>query len=136
MEVAGGIEDGDSSGSEQTQRNIRPKQPGLPGNSEEQTGVHDSIASADLQNPSDALRILAQVAARAENDDSPESEQPRNISNQPEQFGSISGSQDSSDSESDDYIRYKPLQDGIISPEMVYDLFSRFVIAYHPALIV
>jgi hypothetical protein len=136
LKAAGGVEDGDSSESEQTQRNIRLKQLGLPGNSEEQTAVHDSIASADLQNPSDALRILDQVAARAENDDCPEREQTPNINNQPKQSGSISGSQGSSDSKSDDYIRYKPLQDGIISPEMIYDLFSRFVIAFHPAFIV
>lgn len=135
LELASGAEDGDSSGSEQTQRNIRPKQLSLPAEPEEQTAVHDSIASADLQNPSDALRILAQVAARAEDDDSPESEQLRNINNQPEQLGSISGSQDSSDSELDDDIHYKPLQGGIISREMVYHLVSRFVIALNPTII-
>ncbi len=66
LEVVDGAEDGDSSGSEQTQRDIRPNQLSLPPEPEEQTSVHDSITSADLQNPTDALRILAQVAARGE----------------------------------------------------------------------
>lgn len=135
LEVTDGAEDGDSSGNEQAQRDIRPKQLSLQAEPEEQTAVHESIASADLQNPSDALRILAQVAARAENDDSPESEHTRNFNNQPAEFGSTSWSQDSSDSEPNDYIHYKPLQDGMISPEMVYLLFSRFVIALQPTLI-
>jgi hypothetical protein len=95
LELASGAEDGDCSGSEQTQRNIRPKQLSLP----------------------------------------EETEQPRNINNQPEHLGSISWSQDSSDSELDDDIHYKPLQGGIISPEMVYHLFSRFVIALNPRTI-
>lgn len=132
LEVTDGAEDGDSSGNEQAQRDIRPKQLSLQAEPEEQTAVHESIASADLQNPSDALRILAQVAARAENDDSPESEHTRNINNQPAEFGSTSWSQDSSDSEPNDYIHYKPLQDGMISPEMVYLLFSSYEESFHP----
>ncbi len=65
-----------------------------------------------------------------ENDDSLESKQPPNINNQPEQFGSTPWGQDPSDSELDDYICYKPLQDDMITPDIVYHLFSRFVIAF------
>ncbi len=42
---------------------------------ETRTAVHEGIASADLQNPSDALEILAQVADRADDGESPASGQ-------------------------------------------------------------
>jgi hypothetical protein len=87
--------------------------------------VHEGIASADLQNPSDALEILAQVADRADDGESSGSGQqtpgqPKNSRVQPR-------GQDISSQKMDDYWSYKPIQDGIISPEMVYSLFQRSV---------
>lgn len=84
--------------------------------------ANEGIASADLQNPSDALEILAQVADRADDENSPEGGQTpghlKNIRPAPRR-------QDPSPSKMDDYWSYKPIQDGMISPEMVYSLFSR-----------
>jgi hypothetical protein len=82
---------------------------------------HEGIASADLQNPSDALEILAQVADRAEDGDSPGSEQ---IQGQSKGFRPPSRRQDPSPPKMDNYLHYKPFQDGLISPEMVSHLFS------------
>jgi hypothetical protein len=83
--------------------------------------VHEGIASADLQNPSDALEILAQVADRAEDGESPGSEQ---NPGQSKNSRSQTRHQDISPSKMDDYWYYKPIQDGMISPEMVYQLFQ------------
>jgi hypothetical protein len=83
--------------------------------------ANEGIASADLQNPSDALEILAQVADRADDENSPEGGQtpghPKNVRPAPRR-------QDPSPPKMDDYWLYKPIQDGMISPEMVYSLFS------------
>lgn len=80
--------------------------------------ANEGIASADLQNPSDALEILAQVADRADGEDSPEGGQtPKSVRPAPRR-------QDPSPSKMDDYWLYKPVQEGFISPEMVYSLFS------------
>ena len=84
-------------------------------------GPHEGIASADLQNPSDALEILAQVADRAEDGDSPGSEQ---IQGPSKGFRPPPRRQDPSPPKMDDYLHYKPVQDGLISPEMVSHLFS------------
>ncbi len=86
--------------------------------------MHEGIASADLQNPSDALEILAQVADRADDENSPGSEQtpgPLRNSRPPAR-------KDPSPSKMDDYWHYKPIQDGSISPDMVYSLVRRSVI--------
>ena len=87
--------------------------------------VHENIASADLQNPSDALEILAQVADRADDGDSVGSEQTHNQGqDQNRQLGHPPRRQGPSPPTHDDRIHYKPVQDGLISPEMVYRLFS------------
>lgn len=86
--------------------------------------LRENIASADLQNPSDALEILAQVADRADDGDSP-------LSDQKQGQGQIQGQQLASyhlelgEFKMDDQFYYKPLQDGMISPEMILHLFSR-----------
>jgi hypothetical protein len=134
-QVADRAEVRDSTGSEQIQGNDKSERLGLLAKPREQTAVHENIASADLQNPSDALKILVQVADRADDDDSFESEQTQPNKNQPKQFGSAPRRQDHSPPKEDDYIHYKPVQDGIISPEMVYQLFSRFAVALYVALL-
>lgn len=86
--------------------------------------MQESIASKDLQNPSDALEILAQVADRE--GDSPGGEQALGIT-QAKQFKPSPLRQDPNPPKMDDYIHYKPVMDGMVSPEMVYHLFSRYV---------
>ncbi|TVY45542.1 hypothetical protein LSUB1_G001354 [Lachnellula subtilissima] len=92
--------------------------------------LRENIASADLQNPSDALEILAQVADRADGD-SPSSDQ-----NQGQ--GQKQGQQPASyhlelrEFKMDDQFYYKPLQDGMISPEMILHLFSSYEEFFHP----
>ncbi|KAE8452940.1 hypothetical protein EG329_012127 [Mollisiaceae sp. DMI_Dod_QoI] len=91
--------------------------------------ANEGIASADLQNPSDALEILAQVADRAEDENSAEGGQtpgaPKSVRPAPRR-------QDPSPSKVDDYWYYKPIQDGMISVEMVYSLFSTFEEFFFP----
>ncbi|KIM94301.1 hypothetical protein OIDMADRAFT_106749 [Oidiodendron maius Zn] len=132
LEVADRAEDGDSAGTEQTQGNNKAEQLSLPAKPGEQTAVHDNIASADLQHPWDALKILAQVADRAEDDGSPRSEQTRGNSNQPEQFGPAPWREGLNLSKVDEYIHYKPVQDGVMSPLLVYHLFSSYEKFFHP----
>jgi hypothetical protein len=134
-QVADQAEDGDSAGREQTQGNNKPGLHSLQANPGEQTAVHENIASADLHNPSDAFKILAQIADQAEDDDSPGSEQTQGNKNQQNQFGPTSRRQDPNSLKVDNYIHYKPVQDGMISPEMVYQLFSRFAVALFFALL-
>ena len=97
----------------------------LPIKPADRTGVHENIASADLQNPSDALEILAQVADRADDGDSPGSEQTQGQGQgQPKQLRPAPRRQGPSPPNMDDHLHYKPVQDGMISPEMIYHLFS------------
>lgn len=98
----------------------------------ERTAVHENIASADLQNPSDALEILAQVADRAEDGDSPSSGDQNQGQSKQQQIRPTSRRQDLSPSKTDDYLHYKPVQDGMISPEMIYHLFSSYEEFFHP----
>jgi len=97
----------------------------LLGKTGERTAVHEGIASADLQNPSDALEILAQVADRADDGESPHSGQ--QTPGQSKARAQPRG-QDISSQKMDGYWSYKPIQDGMISPEMVYSLFQRYVL--------
>ncbi|KUJ12183.1 uncharacterized protein LY89DRAFT_688641 [Mollisia scopiformis] len=91
--------------------------------------ANEGIASADLQNPSDALEILAQVADRADDENSPEGGQTPGNS---KSVRPVQRRQDPSPSKLDDYWLYKPIQDGMISPEMVYSLFSTYEEFFHP----
>ncbi|TAQ86504.1 hypothetical protein B7494_g5176 [Chlorociboria aeruginascens] len=88
--------------------------------------VLEGIASADLQNPSDALEILAQVADRAEDGDSTGSEQ-----NAHQKHSRLAPRLDSTVKVSD-YLNYKPVIDGLINPEMIYQLFSTYEEFFHP----
>lgn len=92
-------------------------------------GANEGIASADLQNPSDALEILAQVADRAEDENSPERGQTPGNS---KSVRPVPRRQEPSPPKMDDYWLYKPIQDGMISPEMVYSLFSTYEEFFHP----
>lgn len=93
--------------------------PQVPGNSS-----HEGIASADLQNPSDALEILAQVADR----DSPGTNGKKSI---------VKSANDSSDfgtslSPEIGEFSYRPLEEGIISTDTIFHLFASFERDYHP----
>lgn len=76
--------------------------------------------SADLQNPADALEILAQVADRHSDSDSPASQagNGQQNSNRPSKLVPRSSPK------SDDYFHYKPIVDGLIAPDTVYELFA------------
>jgi hypothetical protein len=93
-------------------------------------GMQENIASADLQNPSDALEILARVADRADDGDSPSGSQKGN--NQTKQLRPAPRRQDPSPPTMDNRLYYKPVQDGMMSPEMVYHLFSSYEEFFHP----
>jgi hypothetical protein len=82
------------------------------------------IASTDLQNPSDALDILARVADRADDDSagSGQGNTPRANHAVPMPWKSPP-----SPPKTDDHLYYKPVIDGLISPDFVYDLFLRYV---------
>lgn len=135
LEVVDQAEAKDSAGSEQTQGTNKSRPLSLPEKSGEQIALHDNIASADLQNPSDALKILAQVADRAENGDFPGSKQTRGNTNQSKQSRPAPWRQDPSPSNVDEFIHYKPVQDGMISPEMVYHLFMRYAVVLYFTLV-
>jgi hypothetical protein len=82
-----------------------------------------AIASADLQNPSDALDILARVADRAD-DDSAGSGQ----GNTPHPNHNVQKPwTPPSPPKLSDHLYYKPVNDGLMVPELVYDLFVRYV---------
>ncbi|PQE07422.1 C6 transcription factor protein [Rutstroemia sp. NJR-2017a BBW] len=85
--------------------------------------MNDNIASADLQNPSDALEILAQVADRADDGSSPGSE--RAQGNNPVKFERPQTQlQEPISSNMDIDIQYRPFTDGLIKSDMIYQLFS------------
>lgn len=85
---------------------------------------HEDIASADLQNPSDALEILAQVADRADEGENMGGEQQGRQLKRPRP---TPGASELGPPKMDDQLHYKPVQDGMIAPEMIYHLFSRYV---------
>lgn len=73
-----------------------------------------SIESADFQTTSDTIDPLTLTNARAQDRTTPEEQQARGASvlqkiNSPYM---------------DDIFQYKPVQDGLITPDMVYHLFS------------
>lgn len=82
--------------------------------------VHEGIASVDLQNPSDALEILAQVA----DGESTNKLEKQKVTSSAE-FGSVVSP------EMGDFV-YQPLQEGLISCEMIFVLFKTFEQDYHP----
>ncbi len=70
-------------------------------------------STTDLQNPSDALEILAQVADRAEDDVTSRRDRPK---------GHVSTE---ALTPSTDRIAYKPVVDGLLRHEKVYELFMQ-----------
>jgi len=84
---------------------------------------HEGIATADLQNPSDALEILAQVADRADDSNSPRSDDPNGQSKRRRP----APRPDNNLQPMETVWHYRPLLDGLITPEQVYSLFARFV---------
>lgn len=101
----------------------------------ERQGLHDKIASADLQNPSDALEILAQVADRADEGDSSGDQN----QGQPQQLAKrarkASDRKESDTANMDGQFYYKPVQDGLISPENISQLFSTYVMSSFSTLV-
>jgi hypothetical protein len=79
-----------------------------------------AIASADLQNPSDALDILARVADRAEDDSAGSG-----MGNTPRPNHVAPGAWLSppSPAKLNDHLYYKPVNAGLITAELVYELF-------------
>ena len=86
--------------------------------------MRDSIAGVDLQNPSDALEILAQAADRAEDGDSAGETMQAPLDRPMNHARSMSARASSYRPGRDDQYHYKPCQDGLISPEMIAQLFT------------
>jgi hypothetical protein len=82
-----------------------------------------AIASADLQNPSDALDILARVADRADDDSagSGQGNTPRPNHNAPTPWRSPP-----SPPKLNDHLYYKPVNNGLLGPDLVYNLFVKY----------
>ena len=85
---------------------------------------HANIESPDLQNPSDALDILANVAEKADNAECLDGQQQ---SEHADQSRHPPGTQKPGAPKTDDQLYYKPVQDGLITSQMVYRLFSMYV---------
>ncbi|CAL3971231.1 unnamed protein product [Diplocarpon coronariae] len=108
-------------------RNQQPHHPrlestvGLAGKS------HEGIASATLQNPSDALEILAQVADRADDSISPRSDGPPGQAKRRAPLPRPDPPVPLVDT-----WYYKPILDGSMSPELVYQLFASYEQFHHP----
>jgi len=85
-------------------------------------GINENIESAELQNPSDALEILARAADQQSDGDSPRSQPTQPNSKRPS-----SHREPQCSPKMDDYLHYKPVVDGLISPDMIYQLFSEYV---------
>jgi len=83
--------------------------------------TRESLAVTDLQNPSDALEILARVADRAEGG-SPASG--RSSAAEANHARSTSWRPPDSPSRIGDRFHYQPLSDGLITPNQIYSLFS------------
>lgn len=90
-----------------------------------QQAGYQNIASADLQNPSDALEILTQVADREDKRESLDGENNANQWKMP--IGAFNLQPRMCLPKIDDQrLHYKPVQDKKMSLETVYDLFSRY----------
>ncbi|PBP16990.1 C6 zinc finger domain-containing protein [Diplocarpon rosae] len=107
--------------------NQQPYHPRLEPTSSLAGKPHEGIASATLQNPSDALEILAQVADRADGSNSPRSDDP---SGQAKRRAPLP--QPDPPIPLVDTWYYKPIQNGSMSPEMVYQLFASYEQFFHP----
>jgi hypothetical protein len=101
-------------------------QPGLDQKIGPRVPVRESIAiaSADLQNPSDALDILARVADRADDESagSGQGNTPRPNHAAPPPWLSPPSPQ-----KLNDHFYYKPVNDGLITADLIYELFMRYV---------
>jgi hypothetical protein len=84
--------------------------------------ARESIAIADLHNPSDALDILALVADREDDESKRRIGVPRIDPSR-----SVAWQNDRSPPKFNDHLYYKPVNDGLISPDHVYYLFSSYV---------
>lgn len=84
---------------------------------------NEGIASADLQNPSDALDLLAQVA---DGESTNANKNKKTLNNRMDSgFGSPPSSEIGE-------FSYRPLQEGLISRETILALFANFEQDYHP----
>jgi len=93
------INQGDSTYSWQRSKNVEAGEPG------DRRSFHENIASANLQNPSDALEILAQVADQAEEGDSGSEPPGQHLQGRP----ALRLNPNPQKTEPDEYIHYKPV---------------------------
>ncbi|GAB7352267.1 hypothetical protein MBLNU459_g2728t1 [Dothideomycetes sp. NU459] len=80
--------------------------------------VDETIASAELTNPSDALEFLANVADRAED--------------QSGHMATPSSAGQTSSSSATNIIQFPPLQKGYLNLDMMHELLHRYSERYHP----
>lgn len=88
--------------------------------------LHDNIASADLQNPSDALEILAHVADRAEDGDSDPSDL-NQLNGPAQQLRPVPSRAPSNTLDMVDQFHYPPLAQRLIGAEIIYQLIIKYV---------
>ncbi|KAG9245482.1 hypothetical protein BJ878DRAFT_501274 [Calycina marina] len=89
---------------------------------------HENIASANLQNPADALEILAHVADQAEGGDSESDRMSQDLPVGP----ALLLAHNLEIQEPEDYIRYPPLQNGMLSIDAIHNVFATYQQFFHP----
>lgn len=108
----------------------RESQPTDNDNDDAKMTVHESIASADITNPSDALEFLANAAAREEGRMLPPIRSSVFSGSPSQQSSTISGQISTPGSSTRQYsagtlINYAPLQKGQINIELLHELLAR-----------
>lgn len=107
-------------------------------NSNAKMTVDETIASADLTNPSDALEFLANVADRAEGSQLPPIHAPGFNTSPHQQRSDLSGrmptpsSTGQTSSSMGNVIQFPPLQKGYVNLDMMHELLHRYGERYHP----
>lgn len=99
--------------------------------------VDDNIASADLQNPSDALEFLANVADRAEGAQNQLPPISGYFQGHRTPLAALPGSGTMASSEHTGratYVQFPPLQRGQLNLEVMHELLRRHVSHHRPRL--
>lgn len=100
--------------------------------------VDETIASAELTNPSDALEFLANVADRAEGSQLPPMNAPGFNTSPHQRRSDLSGqmptpsSGGQTTSSTGNVIQFPPLQKGYVNIDMMHELLHRYGERYHP----